>query len=157
MSDKQQITRVYCNTLLGDLLPIQLMYKGKIINCHPLYQFPGDWFITHSPKHWLTEEIMEDYLYKIFQYHWMGVSKHSSWGWLPSLAIFANFKGQVTYEVKELLKQNMVHVVKLPANCTNGLYPMDISINKHCGRIPQEAFQWIACEPGCKTKGRQRC
>lgn len=65
MDDKRQITAVFCGTLSGDFLPIQLVYQGKTPRCHPHYQFPGDWHITHSPKHWSTEETMKDYLHEI--------------------------------------------------------------------------------------------
>lgn len=35
VNDKRQITAVFCGTLLGDFLPIQLIYKGKTNRCHP--------------------------------------------------------------------------------------------------------------------------
>ena len=33
--DKRQITAVFCGTILGDFLPVQLIYKGKTPRCHP--------------------------------------------------------------------------------------------------------------------------
>ena len=36
MSDKWQITAVFCGSPLGDFLPIQIIYKGKTTQCHPL-------------------------------------------------------------------------------------------------------------------------
>ena len=47
VNDKRQITA-------GEFLPLQLIYKGKSSRCHPRYEFPSDWNITHSPKHWST-------------------------------------------------------------------------------------------------------
>ena len=49
--DKRQITAMFCGNLLGDFLPLQLIYKGKTARCHPQFKFPADWDITHSPKH----------------------------------------------------------------------------------------------------------
>ena len=35
--DKHLITAVFCCTLLGDFLPVQLIYKGKTSQCHPKF------------------------------------------------------------------------------------------------------------------------
>ena len=58
MNDKRKITAVFCGSLLEDFIPIQLVYQGKMPRCHPHYQFLLDWHITHSAKHWSTEETM---------------------------------------------------------------------------------------------------
>ena len=52
--NKRLITDVFCGSLVGDFLPIQVIYKGKTPRCHPHYQFPLDWDITHSPSTGLT-------------------------------------------------------------------------------------------------------
>ena len=61
-NDKRQITAVFCGNLLGDFLPIQVIYKGKTARCHPRFEFPPGWHITHSPKHWSTEQTMVEYV-----------------------------------------------------------------------------------------------
>lgn len=53
--DKHQITALFCCTLQGDFLPMQLIYKEKTSRCHPKFKFPPGWHITHAPKHWSTE------------------------------------------------------------------------------------------------------
>ena len=47
-----------------------------------------------------------------------------------ALVIIDNFKGQITNAVTELLEANNIHVVLSPANMTNSLQPMDLSMNK---------------------------
>ena len=47
----------------------------------------------------------------------------------PALAIFDVFKGQQTESVLKLLVENDILVVSVPANCTDRLQPMDLSIN----------------------------
>lgn len=64
VSDKRLITAVFCGSLTGDFLPLQVIYKGKTARCHPRYQFPSDWHITHSPRHWSTERTMIEYIKK---------------------------------------------------------------------------------------------
>lgn len=39
VSAKRQITAVFCGTLLGDFLPVQVIYKGKTPRCHPCFEF----------------------------------------------------------------------------------------------------------------------
>ena len=63
--DKRQITAVVCGTLMGEILPFQLIYVGKTIKCLPKYNFPSDWQVTHTPKHWLDEDTMLQYLNKM--------------------------------------------------------------------------------------------
>ena len=65
VNDKWQITAILCGTVLGDFLPVQLTYQEKTPRCHPKFQFPSGWDITHSPKHWSTEETMIWYINNI--------------------------------------------------------------------------------------------
>ena len=48
----------------------------------------------------------------------------------PALVIFDKFTGQGTKKALKLLKNNNIHDVIVPANCTNRLQPLDISVNK---------------------------
>ena len=63
-NDKRQITAVFCGPLVGDFLPIQIIYQGKTPHCYHKYQFLPDSDITHSPKHWSNEETMIEYVEK---------------------------------------------------------------------------------------------
>ena len=56
--DSKQITTVLCGSLVGELLPLQLIYDGKTKRCHPAYQFPGDWLVSHSHNHWANKNAM---------------------------------------------------------------------------------------------------
>jgi hypothetical protein len=60
ISSKQQITAVFCGSLTGDFLPVQLIYQGKTPRCRPAFDFPDGWHITHSPRYWTTEETIND-------------------------------------------------------------------------------------------------
>ena len=98
IDDKRQITTVFCGSLT-DFLPIQLVYQGKTNRCHPQYQFPTDWHITHSPNHWATEESTKDYLREIFFPYIDGMrSRIGLEDDHPALEIFDNFNGQITVD-----------------------------------------------------------
>ena len=60
--DKRLIKAVFCGSLVGDFLPIQVIYQGKTARCHPRFEFPPEWDITHSPKHWSNESTMIQYI-----------------------------------------------------------------------------------------------
>ena len=62
VGEKRQITAVLCGSLSGDYLPMQLIYQGKTDRCHPVFKFPLDCHVTHSPKHWSTEVTMLAYV-----------------------------------------------------------------------------------------------
>lgn len=134
VNDKRQITAVFCGSLMGDFLPIQLIYQGKTNRCHPRYVFPTDWHITHSPKHWSTEQTMLEYIENIIV-PYVDATRNLLKDNKPALVIMDNFKGQVTSTVSELLDSHNIHVCLLPPNTTDRLQPMDISVNK-----PAKAF-----------------
>ena len=50
VNDKRLITAVFCGSLTGDFLPVQVIYQGKTTRCHPHFQFPPCWHVTHSPS-----------------------------------------------------------------------------------------------------------
>lgn len=129
VNDKRQITVVFCGTLLGDFLPIQLIYKGKTNRCHPRFSFPPDWHTTHSPNHWSTEETMLQYVEHIIVPYIEKVREDIGAG-KTALVVMDNFKGQVTQSVTNLLEDHNIHICLLPANTTDLLQPMDISVNK---------------------------
>ena len=58
MDDKRQMTVLLSCTKSGNLLPPQLIYQGKTDNCHPQFNFPADWDITHTESHWSTSDSM---------------------------------------------------------------------------------------------------
>ena len=145
VGDKRRITAIFCGTL-GDFLPVQLIYQGKSPRCHPHYQFPSDWDVTHSPKHWSTEETMLQYISNIIVPYVEGtrclLGNHT-----PALAIIDNFKGQVTAPVNALLEENDIHVCLLPPNTTDVLQPMDISVNKPAKDFLKGKFQeWYSTQ-----------
>ena len=54
----------------------------------------------------------------------------------PALVIMDNFEGQVTESFMALLDAHNIHVCLLPANTTDRLQSMDVSVNK-----PEKDFQ----------------
>ena len=153
-NDKRQITAVFCGSLTGDFLPLQLIYKGKTPRCHPRFQFPKDWHVTHSPKHWSTEETMIQYINEVIVPY-----VESQRGALEdpnqaALVIIDNFKGQVTAAINELLEAHSIHVCLLPPNTTDLLQPMDIAVNKPAKDFLKRKFEhWYSHEVTKQLQG----
>ena len=65
----------------------------------------------------------------------------------PSLAIFDVFRGQQTAPVLSLLEKNNIYCVFVPANCTDRLQPMDLSVNKSAKEFMRAQFSaWYASQ-----------
>ena len=143
-NDKRQITAIFCGTLTGDFLPVQVIYKGKTSRCHPRFAFPPEWHITHSPKHWSTELTMVQYVEHIIVPYVEKV-RESHGDDTPALVIMDNFKGQITESFLSLLDGHNIHVCLLPPNTTDRLQPMDISVNKPAKDYLRRQFdQWYS-------------
>ena len=153
-NDKRAITAVFCGSLVGDFLPLQLIYKGKTRRCHPRYQFPSNWDITHSPRHWSNEDTMIQYITNIVLPYVRRVREDHEHD-TPALIIMDNFKGQVTTAVTSLMDENNLHVCLLPANTTDRLQPMDLSVNKAAKAFLRQKFEkWYSDQIVKQLKGK---
>ena len=65
----------------------------------------------------------------------------------PALAIFDVFRGQRTERFLSTLKEHHIEVIFVPANCTDHLEPLDLSINKPFkDQIKSKFVDWYASE-----------
>ncbi len=145
VNDKRQITAVFCGSLIGEFLPIQIIYKGKTKRCHPRYQFPIDLNVTHSPKHWSTEETMIEYITEIIIPFVESVRSRLDDKSTSAVIIIDNFKAQKTAQVNKVLEENNLHVCLLPPNTTDKLQPMDVAVNKPAKDFLRQKFEdWYA-------------
>ena len=142
LDDKRQITAVFGCSMTGDFLPVQLVYQGKTSKCHPSFNFPPSWHITHSHNHWCNEETMKQYILKIVVPYVVEKRKELKLSTEQhALVIFDKFKAQCTTEILELLVKNNIDVVTVPANCTDRLQPLDASANKAAKDFVRSQFQ----------------
>jgi hypothetical protein len=152
---KRLITAVFCGSIVGDFLPIQLIYQGKTARYHPRLEFPPEWDITHSPKHWSNETTMIQYIEKII-IPYVNKIRDSTGSNTPAMIIMDNFKGQVTVAVNSLLEANSIHVCLLPPNTTDRLQPLDISVNKPAKDFLKRKFEdWYSGEIMKQLEGKE--
>ena len=116
--DKRSITATFSITLLGQFLPIQLIYGGKTLQNLPRYQFPRIFSLSVNEKHFsntsesikLLNEIIVPYVQKEHESKDLGEKK--------PLVIMDVFTGQMTSAVK-VLEQNHILVTNVSANMTS--------------------------------------
>ena len=53
---KRQITATFTVSMTGKVLPIQLIYEGKMPRCLPGFDFPADFNVTFSDNYWSNME-----------------------------------------------------------------------------------------------------
>lgn len=149
--DKRQITAVFACALSGSFLPIQLIYQGTTRRCLPSVTFPSDWHVTCSSNHWSNETTMVEYIKQIIiPYVAETRVKLKLSSEYPALVIFDVFKGQCTESIYKLLDANNIFHVTVPANCTDQLQPLDLSVNKPAKEQMRYHFQEWYGEMICK-------
>ena len=154
--DKRQITAVFAGTKSGQFLPPQIIYAGKTKKCLPSgVEFPENWHVTFTENHWANEKTTEDYLKFILLPYVVQTRKDLSLpDDYPALLIFDRFKGQCTENILSLLNNNHLRISIVPANCTDRLQPLDISVNKAVKEFLRRKFQhWYSEEVRRQIEG----
>ena len=146
LDDKQQITAVFGCTLKGDFLPLQVIYRGKTTACLPKFKFPDDWHATFTANHWANERTINDYINCIIiLYEGKMQAALKLAPDYPALVLYDVFKGQSTKSVASLLQKSNILFFKVPANCTDRLQALDVSVNKPAKKFLRRKFQeWYA-------------
>ena len=120
IKDKWQVTAVFCGTLCGEFLPIQLIYTGKTDRCHPSYSFLLDWSIRHYDNHWSNESTMLTYINDIIVP--LVERVREDLGTNESQAALAfSFQGPTYWQCDGSLEEHNIQSVLIPATCTDHL------------------------------------
>ena len=135
--DYHQITGTFRVTLSGNFLPIE----GKTSRCHPNYNFPKEFNITHSENYWLNEEKTKmlnktviPYVKKIRKM--LGLQSTKQW-----ILVADIFEGQWTPAVKNIIKENNGFMVPIPNNMISYFQPLDLTVNHACKASLQDKAQ----------------
>ena len=148
LDDKRQITILLSCSMTGKLLPTQVIYGGKTPACLPKIASPKDWYLCYTENHWSNEDTMMAYLQNILLPYVIKTRKDLKLANThPCLVIFDQFKAQTTQRFLKALEDNNILVAEIPANCTDRLRPLDLSVNKPIKNYMKRQFQlWYAEE-----------
>ena len=131
LDDKREITVLLVVSMAGEALPGQVIYQGTTNRCHPKYEFPGSWNITHTASHWSTENTTLEYIKTVLGSYFcmkrkeLGLSeKHQG------LLIVDVFRAHRTDAVRKALEDENVYVLYVLTCYTDNLQPLDLTVNK---------------------------
>ena len=113
-------------TLMGEFLPIQLIYNGKTKKSILALSFPSDFVINAIVKHSNEREalnMLENVIILYVEKKLVSLNLDFD---PPVLLIMDVFKGQMTCAVRELLNENHILLEKVPANLTYLFQPLDV-------------------------------
>ena len=145
LGDKRQITATFAGAMNGEFLPMQILYQGKTERVHPKFKFPDNFDVWHTPNHWANQETTVRYISNIIIPYVNRTRESKKLPNQPALALFDAFTGHGGEEIDDLLEQNSIFAVKVPASCTDELQPMDLSVNKSCKSSLRHNFStWYA-------------
>ena len=142
LNNKRQIIAIFCGSLVGAFLSIQLICKGKTNRYHPRFGFLLEWDIIHAAKHWSNGKTMIQYVHNIIvpfveQIRESLCEDEDK----AAIVIIDNFKGQVTPAMTELLERHHIHSCYISPNTTDRLQLMDVAVNTPAKSFLKEQFQ----------------
>ena len=132
---------------------MQLIYQGKTSRCHPTFNFPGGFNVTHSPNHCLNEEKAIELLKTVLVPYiketrkTLGLRCDKEW-----LLISDVFKGQWTDRVKKIVEESNGKMVPIAANMTHIFQRLDLTVNRSCKSFLRSHAQIIIIITGIQTK-----
>ena len=118
-------------SLAGEMLPAQVIYQGKTNACHPSFEFPPGWHITHNENHWSNTETMADYDDNVIIPYVENVRDQ-----LPlnassqsALCLFDVYRPNRMEVFQQKLYDANIRVRYVPVSCTGKLQSLDVSGN----------------------------
>ena len=138
IDDKRQIIANFTVSMTGKFLPIQPICEGKTPRYRPRFDFPTDFNVSFSDRHWSnTEKSIELFEKVIFPYLKQEKASLKYPKEQMSLIIMDTFKGEDNDVILDLCEKHMCQVVVVPNNLSNKFQPLDIAINK-----PAKSFKY---------------
>ena len=147
-TDKRTIADTFAKSIRGDFLPMQLIYGGKTKKCLPRFKFPEKFSLSYNETHYnnekeackFIEEILKPYIKQVIERDNLPIDQ-------TALVIMDVFKGQVTPMVLDLYKESNIVAVLVPANLTNHLQPLDLTVNGYVKRLMRAKFNsWYSSQ-----------
>ena len=129
---------------------MQLVYGGKTRKCLPQFKFPEKLSLSYNETHYsnekeackFIEEILQPYIKNVIEGENLPVDQ-------KSLVIMDVFKGQVTPMVLNWYKESNIVVVLVPANMTNFLQPLYLTVNGYVKKFMDGKFNaWYSLQIG---------
>jgi hypothetical protein len=119
--EKLRVILILCRTGKGKKLPPYVILNRKTI---PKENFCKDIIVRASKNAWMTSELMEDWLGRVWERRPGALSKPRS-----MLAMGA-FRSHLSDRMRNRLRKKNTDIVIIPSGITSQLQPLDVSINR---------------------------
>ena len=140
-NDKRGITVMLRESLSGEILPMQLIYKGKTNRSLPSVKFPAGFALTYNKKHWGSEKETLNFIQDILCLYIKDVTERLGLDVSQkSLLLWDAFKAQSTNSVIEKLDELNIECVMVPKNMTHLLQPLDLTTNGAMKKMGSRTF-----------------
>ncbi|MEL7342722.1 MAG: transposase, partial [Bacteroidota bacterium] len=144
-SEKKRVTCVLAVSRSGTILKPFVIFKGKSIerfrNFNPSRRVLEKIVLSSSDKAWMNSSTMKSWITKCLLPHTQRK---------PAVLLMDNFSAHKAEDVLNLLEENHVHVVWVPAHCTSVAQPCDVRVNAQFKRalrgLWRERMQTISVE-----------
>ena len=133
-------------TLAGEYLPPQSFYQGKMERYHPTIDYPSEWNMWHSEKHWYNEAMVRYVEIIIFPFI-KKIRSLDSRGSSMCCNIWMSSEISNPCKLFQNYSRGNIRHFNVPANCTDKGQPFDLSVNKPLKDEMKQYFQcWYAEE-----------
>ena len=105
INDKRQITLTLAGAMSGERLPLELLYQGKTVRCHPHYSYPSEFDVWHTPNHWANEETTLRFINNVILPYMKAVRVKNNTPDQGPLVVYDVFKGLVKNRIVEKITQ----------------------------------------------------
>ena len=119
---------------------MQLIYGGKTTQSLTRYEFPAEFPLSVNRKHYSNQDESIKFIDEILVPYIKTERERLELPNQEALVNFDVFKGQVTQPVLDLLKQNNIAIVFVPANMTHLFQPLDLTVNGYAKNIAKRSL-----------------
>ena len=150
--EKRQITAVVTSTLDGDLLPMQLIFKGQDKNKQQQKAVPTlpewvarrtrEWHLTQTYNHWSSLESMKDLIRNIIKPWVEGKGREHNIHIPHCVLLLDCWSVHKGHEFREWMRRcyPTYHLVFVPAGCTGKAQPADVGLQRPFKTAIRHAF-----------------
>ena len=146
--DKRAITATFIIDLMGNFLPMQLIYGGKTERSIPKVNFLSGFSLSANPTHYSNEKERHKIIDEIILSRVKSVREELGLAsTFPVLLVMDVFRGQMTQAVHNRLKELNILVALVLNNMTHIFQPLDLTVNSWAKKFMKEKYAvWYASQ-----------
>lgn len=128
-SDKENLTISICVSATGKVVKPLVVYKYERTPTLVREKLPKGWAIGASDSGWMNSELFCEWFMNPF-----APFEKAEHGDEPVIVFFDGHASHLSLPVSQFAKENKIHLICLPRNCTHLLQPLDVSLFRPLNR-----------------------